>query len=188
METKEKVKDFNIRFNFLLNRIPVNARPTDEVLMEFYITTIHIPTTMWVKRSNAQTLQGAIDEVVKVKHEMISLIACHHTTKGKKASQSSKKNNGSDNKVAEIKEKNTTSMKGLHHIIKKLMNKVIDMKRNFGESTSGNGGDYNNRKPFKTFYCKKTKGGHGQLALPAPPNERNLNMRELALIESLLTK
>ena len=66
--------------------------------MEFYITALPVPTAMWVKRSNAQTLQGAIDEAVKVENEMISLIACHHTIEEKKASQSSNKNNGSDKK------------------------------------------------------------------------------------------
>jgi len=86
METKEKVKDFNIQFNTLFKRILANARPTEEVLMEFYITALPIPTAMWVKRSNAQTLQGAIDEAIKVKNEMISLTTCHHTTEGKKAS------------------------------------------------------------------------------------------------------
>ena len=60
------------------------------------------------------------------------------------------------------------------------------MKRNSGESTNGNGGEYSNRKYFKPFYLKKTEGGHGPLALPAPPNEGNLNMEELALIGSLL--
>lgn len=119
---------------------------------------------------------------------MISLTTCHHMTEGKKSSQSSKKNNGSDNKVAEIKEKDTIDVEGLHRIIEKLTNTVIDMKRNSGESTSGNGGDYNNRKRFKPFYRKKTEGGHGQLALPAPPNKGNLNVEELALIGSLLTK
>lgn len=52
-------------------------------------------------------------------------------------------------------------MEGLHQIIKKLTNTVIDMKRNHGESTSGNGGDYNNINPFKPFYRKKIEGGHG---------------------------
>jgi hypothetical protein len=100
METKEKFKDFNIRFNTLFNRIPANARPTKEVLMELYITALPVPTTMWVERSNAQTLQGAINEAVKVKNEMISLIACHHTTEQRKASQASKKNTGSDKKAS----------------------------------------------------------------------------------------
>lgn len=86
METKEKVKNFNIWFNTLLNRIPANARPTDVELMEFYIIALPVPTAMWVKRSNAQTLQGAINEVVKVENQMISLIACHHTTEENKAS------------------------------------------------------------------------------------------------------
>ncbi len=62
------------------------------------------------------------------------------------------------------------------------------MKRNFGESTSGNGGDHNNKKSFKPFYRKKTEDGHSQLALLASPNEWVLNMEELALIGSLLTK
>lgn len=184
MEAKEKVKDFNIWFNNLFNRISANATTTDEVLMEFYITALPIPIAMWVKRSNAQTLQGAIDEAIKVENEMINVIACHHTTREKKSSQASKKNNGSDNKVADGKERDTTDVEGLHWIIKKLTNTFIDMKRNSGES----GGEYNNRKPFKPFYCKKTEGGHGQLAFPSPPNEGNLNMKELALIRSLLNK
>lgn len=62
------------------------------------------------------------------------------------------------------------------------------MRRNHGESSSGQGGDYNNRKPFKPFYQKKIEGGHGQLALPAPPNEGALNIEELALIGFLLNK
>lgn len=138
--------------------------------MEFYITTLLVPTAMWVKRSNAQTLQGAIDEAIKVENEMLSLIACHHTTGVKKASQASKKNNGSDNKGVETKEKDTIDVEGLHQIIKKLTNTVINMKRDFGESTSGSGGEYNNIKSFKPFYRKKTEGGHGPLALLAPPS------------------
>jgi len=53
METKEKVKDFHILFNTFFNRILANARPTEEVLMEFYIISLPVPTVMWVKRSNA---------------------------------------------------------------------------------------------------------------------------------------
>lgn len=156
--------------------------------MEFYITALPIPTTMWVKRSNAETLQVVINEAVKFENEMISLTTCHHIRAEKKTSQSSKKNNGSDNKVAKIKEKDTIDVERLHQIIKKLMNTVINMKRNSGESTNGNGGDYNNRKSFKPFYCGKIEGGHGQLMLLAPPNEGILNTEELALIGSLLTK
>jgi len=156
--------------------------------MEFYVSAFPVPTAMWVKRSNVQTFQGAIDEVVKFENEMISLTACHYTTKVKKASQSYKKSSGSGNKVAETKEKDATDVEGLHRIIKKLTNTVIDMKRNVGESTSGNGGDYNNKKPFKPFYRKKIEGGHGQLAFPAPPNEGALNTEELALIGPILNK
>jgi len=103
METKEKVKDFNIQLNTLFNRILANARPTDAVLMEFYITSLPVPIAMWVKRSNAQTLQGAIDEAVKVENEIISLTTCHHVADEKKAPQPSKKNNGNGNKVTETK-------------------------------------------------------------------------------------
>lgn len=188
IETKEKVKDFNIWFNILFNRIQDNARPTEEVLMEFYTTALFVPTAMWVKRSNTQTLQGAIDVPVKVENEMLCLMACHHTTREKKTSQPSKKNSGSDNKVVEGKERDTTEVERLHRIIKKLTNTIIDMKRNSGESTSGSGGEYNNKKPFKHFYRKKIEGGRGPLALPAPPNEGNLNTEELALIRSLINQ
>jgi len=91
-------------------------------------------------------------------------------------------------KVVEIKEKDTTNVERLHRIIKKLTNIVIDMKRNSRESTNGNGEDYNNKKSFEPFYRKKTEGGHGQLALPAPPNEGILNMEERALSYYFLPK
>jgi len=120
--------------------------------MEFYVSSLPVPTTMWVKRSNVETLQGAIDEAVKVENEMISLTTCHPTTGEKRASQTSKKNNGNDNKWAKTKDKDAMDVEGLHRIIKKLTNTVIDMRRNHGESTSGKGGDYNNIKPFKPFY------------------------------------
>jgi len=188
METKEKVKDFNIRFNTFFNRIMANATPTNEMIMEFYITALLVPIVMLVKRSNAQTLQGAIDEAIKVENEMINLTTCHHTIEEKKASQSSKNNNGSDDKAIDIKEKDTTDVEVLHRIIKKLTNTVIDMKRNSRESTNGNGGNNNNKKSFKPFYRKKVEGGHSQPALLAPPNEGILNMEDLALIRSLLTK
>jgi len=46
METKEKFKDFNIWFNTLFNKILANARPIKEVLMEYYITALPVPTGM----------------------------------------------------------------------------------------------------------------------------------------------
>lgn len=46
METKEKVKDFNIQFNTLFSRILATTRPTEEVLMEFYVSALPVPTAM----------------------------------------------------------------------------------------------------------------------------------------------
>ena len=81
--------------------------------------------------------------------------------------------------MAKVKERGTTDVEGLHWIIKKLTNTIVDMKRNSGESTSGT---------FKPFYHKKTEGGHDQHTLLTPPNEYNLNMEELTLIGSFLNK
>lgn len=86
MESKERVKDFNIQFNTLFKRIPATTRHTEGVIMEFYISALPIPTAMWVKRNNVQILQGPIDEEVKVENEMLSVIACHRTTGEMKAS------------------------------------------------------------------------------------------------------
>jgi len=65
---------------------------------------------------------------------MISLTACHHKTEGKKASESSMKNNGSDKKVAEGKERDTTNVEGLPWIIKKLTNIVIVITQKFSKT------------------------------------------------------
>lgn len=40
MNSREKIKDFNSRFNKLLNKILVNSRPGVDVQIEWYISTL----------------------------------------------------------------------------------------------------------------------------------------------------
>ena len=75
MDLKEKVKYFNQRFLKLLKKIPISLHPTNEVLIEFYTTSLLITPNMFVKRVGKITLRETFDEEIKVEKEIIILIS-----------------------------------------------------------------------------------------------------------------
>lgn len=73
MDLKEKIKYFNQIFTTLLNKIPTTSWSTNEVLIEFYTSTIPITITMFVKRMGNPTLKETLDESIQVEIEMLIL-------------------------------------------------------------------------------------------------------------------
>ena len=67
MDSKEKVKDFNKCFISLRNRILVDSRPTEGVVIEFYTSTLPQMMAMFVKQNEKNMLQGNFVEAIKVK-------------------------------------------------------------------------------------------------------------------------
>lgn len=57
MDSKEKVKDFNQRFISLKNKILVESRPRDDVVIEFYTSSLPEMMAMFVKQKEKTTLQ-----------------------------------------------------------------------------------------------------------------------------------
>jgi hypothetical protein len=57
MEPKEKIKYFNQRFLTLMKRIPQASKPTKDVSIEFYTSSLPMLMEMFVKNAEKTTLK-----------------------------------------------------------------------------------------------------------------------------------
>jgi hypothetical protein len=73
MDSKEKVKDFNQRFLSLINKILDTYKPTNDVPIEFYTSSIPFSMAMFVKSAKKTNLEDTFKEAIKVEKYMISL-------------------------------------------------------------------------------------------------------------------
>ena len=70
MDPKEKVKDFNQRFLTLRNRIPATSRPTEDVTVEFYTSTLPGKISMFVRQKAKLTVTEKFEEAIKVEKDV----------------------------------------------------------------------------------------------------------------------
>jgi hypothetical protein len=66
MNPKEKIKDFNQIFLTLMNKILEDSRPADNVIIEFYTTTLPSSIAIFVKRAGKNTLAETFEETLDV--------------------------------------------------------------------------------------------------------------------------
>ena len=62
MHSKEKVKDFNKRFLTILNKIPTALCPTNEVIVEFYLVSLLVTPSVFIKRDGKVALKETSDD------------------------------------------------------------------------------------------------------------------------------
>ena len=55
MDNKELIKDWNQRFNSLLNKFPIDVQLTDNLQIGFYTQALPITTALFVKRERKKT-------------------------------------------------------------------------------------------------------------------------------------
>ena len=72
-EAREPIKDFNVRFNKILNKIPTASQPSKEVRCEWYITTLPSNLAVFVDRENKKTLVENLTEAIAVEKHVIAL-------------------------------------------------------------------------------------------------------------------
>ena len=73
MDGKEKIKDFNQCFLSLRNRIPVESRSTEGVVIEFYTSALPQTKAMFVKKTRKITLHDNFIEAIRVEKNLDSL-------------------------------------------------------------------------------------------------------------------
>jgi hypothetical protein len=73
MNPKEKIKDFNQIFLTLKNRIPMDLRPSENLIIAYYTKALHQSIAIWVKRSKKATLLEAFEEASQIEKDILSL-------------------------------------------------------------------------------------------------------------------
>ena len=144
-DKKDKLKDFNQRFNNLLNRIP--KKPTESIQVEFYTTALPPSIAMFVKAQENRTLVENFIEAMKVEKDIVSISTSQGNEENKPSSlEKNTKKKGSLRTDSEKQDKEPTNMASMQRVLKQIMNELIDLKKSKGE---GN-------KPFKPFMKKRT--------------------------------
>ena len=69
----ERIKDFNSRFNKLLNNIRITSKPTIDVQIEWYISSLPSNIAIFVDRANKATLIEHMKESLSVERRIIAL-------------------------------------------------------------------------------------------------------------------
>ena len=73
IEPREPIKDFNSRFNKLLNKIPETSRPSNEVQIEWHISTLPSNSAIFVDRATKPTLVENMKEAIVVENCILAV-------------------------------------------------------------------------------------------------------------------
>jgi hypothetical protein len=141
IEHREPIKEFNARFNKLLNKIPTASKPSEQIRSEWYITALPANIAIFVDRAGKPTLAENMREALAVEKRINALEkkAALEDRKAKKVSfkEDSKKKTPKD----------PYDMEGLQKVLKTLSNEMVEIKKQVAETS--------NKRPFRTY--KKTE-------------------------------
>lgn len=119
----ERIKDFNSRFNKLLNKIPTASKPAVDVQIEWYISSFPSNKAIFVDRAGKATLLDNLKEALVVEKRILALekrLEIEDIKSNKVTfSQDSK------NKVL----KDPFDMEGLQKVLKTMSNDMIERKK-----------------------------------------------------------
>lgn len=73
MNSGENIKDFNSRFNRLLNKIPNASKPAVDVQIKWYISSLPSNIAIFVDRANKGTLLENLKEALAVEKIILAL-------------------------------------------------------------------------------------------------------------------
>ena len=149
MSSKEKVKDFNQRFTTILNKFQLEAKPTQELQIEVYVNALSASISMFVKRATKTTLAENFEEAKTIEFQMkgckegqVSLVKKEFQPPPRRGlffTRPPRK------QIEQGPEKGSGDIEYLQRMVKKLSNKIIDMKRSAGEGNQG-------QRPYKPFF------------------------------------
>jgi hypothetical protein len=154
MNPKEKVKDFSERFLMLRNRILVDSRPVESLIVAYYTKSLHNNIAIWVKRSRKSTLLESFEEASQIKKDILILKVNLNSEFEIAPSSKNKIEILTRPPQAKIQPK-TLDLESLQKVVQKLSNQVIDLKRSTEEASSRKGS-------FKPLFRN-----------PFPPNRPN---------------
>ena len=71
--SREPIKDFNLCFNKILNKIPIASQPSEGVRSEWYIIALPSNIAIFVDRANKTTLVENMKEAIAVEKRIMAL-------------------------------------------------------------------------------------------------------------------
>jgi len=129
-ESKEPIKDFNSRFNKLLNKIPTTSKPSEEVRNEWYIFSLPSNIAIFMDRANKTTLADNMKEAIAVEKRIIALEKKNVVEERKSKKVSFKE----DPKKKQPKD--PFDLEGLQKVLKTMSNEMVDIKKQVVETSS----------------------------------------------------
>jgi len=123
IEHREPIKEFNARFNKLLNKIPTASKPSEQIRSEWYITALPATIAIFVDRARKPTLAENMKEALDVE-KCINALEKKAALEDRKAKKVSFKD---DSKKKTPKD--PYDMEGLQKVLKTLSNEMIDIKK-----------------------------------------------------------
>jgi len=136
-EAREPIKDFNLRFNKILNKIPAASQPSEEVRCEWYIMALPSNLAIFVDRANKTTLVENLTEALAVEKCVVALEKRSAVEECKFKKIFFKE----DTKKKQTKD--PFDFEGLQKVLKAMSNEMIDIKKQVAETSSKN--------PYRTF-------------------------------------
>ena len=121
MGDKEKVKDFNRIFNYILNKFPADVQPHNTITKYYYTTSFPTILLVFVKRDANDTLDLNFVEVVVVEKDLNSIGEIEDHEDSKDFKDAGKKIQASPIKA---KEKYSFDVERLEKYLKSLTNAI----------------------------------------------------------------
>ena len=143
IENREPIKEFNARFNKLLNKIPTASKPSEQIRSEWYIIALPANIAIFIDRAGKPTLAENMKEALVVEKHINALEkkAALEDRKAKKVSfkDDSKKKTPKD----------PYDMEGLQKVLKTLSNEMVEIKKQVAETST--------KRPFRTYKRNESK-------------------------------
>lgn len=133
MDKKEKIIYFNQCFKTFVNKFPIDSQPTKSVIVEWYTSVLHPSIAMFVNRNGKTILSKKFDKSKKVEKEMSGVVGNLVGDKTKAPGFTQK-----PLLLTNIGEKYAIDLDSVVTLVKKISNKIVDLKKNYWEGTSSN--------------------------------------------------
>jgi len=126
MEGKEKVKDFNQRYNCILKKIAIDTKPHGSITINYYTSTLSTSITQFVKRDVKPTLLENYEEDIIIEKDL-HVIGVINDDEPTKESRDTSRN--SQAMASKGRDKEANDNETLTHLIKKLTTEVYELKQ-----------------------------------------------------------
>jgi len=130
-----------VQFNKLLNKIPTDSKPREQIRSEWYITTLPSNIAIFVDQAGKPTLAENMKEALAVEKHVNAL-----EKKAALEERKSKKVSFKDDSKKKTP-KGPYDMEGLKKVLKTMSNEMVEIKKQVAETSA--------KRPFRNF--KKTK-------------------------------